>query len=412
MNAKGILKITLNVAVVLLLITSCSSDDESNNEQPQNNLNALQGNWFRVGGDNIHKYGMMVNVNTNSGKIQLPQQSGFLVNDLKWKDIVAQNATTYSFQELGTDYNYSSSTMVLTSDDTLRISVNASGSATIQKWVRILTENHDCTPYNAASFGDGIVNQWNEPNENDIYPGFVPSNGQPGGGIYTVTLTNESGIVPGLTIQSANDQSGAISNGSSAGTSNPTERSISFIGHPGVSYSVEALYSSFVISPSPTVNYNLTWSFEGRMDCYEPNDLPSQAKRIPKNQTIEAYALTGYINNSVNTDEPQNNDYYKVRLESTSKLRVELKQVPSSVNLNVQLLNENGSQILAPIEEISGPVSNNGALYNITSESALPAGNYIIRIYIGGDRETVISSNDPTPEHWTMPYKFKARAVQ
>ena len=69
------------------------------------------------------------------------------------------------------------------------------------------------------------------------------------------------------------------------------------------------------------------------------------------------------------------------------------------------------SQVGTSYEEISGVVSEDGAIYNTTTDSVLPAGNYIVRIYIGGTRTTVINDEEATPEHWNMPYKFKVTAV-
>lgn len=398
--------------LVSALYLGCESDDGSTiTLPPQYNLNALQGNWFRVGGNNPNNNGMLVNVNDDAGTIILPQNSGFSEGDLKWKAIVPQNETNYTYQELGSSYNYFDASMSLGSDDTLRISVGASGAGNIQKWVRQLAENHDCMPYNAEGSNVAVGDEWELPNETDTYPSFVPATGQPGGGIYTVTLSNGSGVVPALKVKSSNDNSGAISSGTAAGTDNETVRTTSFIAHPGVSYDVDAQYSSFVISDNPPITYNLSWSFSGRMDCYEPNDVVSEAKRIPKNQTIEAFALTGYVNNSVIVNEAQNNDYYSVQLESSAKLKVDLLQVPTSVNLNVKILRLDESAIGVTYEEVSGEITADGAIYNTLTDSVLPSGIYLIRIYIGGERTTVINDGESAPDHWGTPYTFKVSAV-
>lgn len=410
-------KINLLIAVLILFI-GCTSDDNNNSNQI-NDLSSIQGDWYRVGGNNPDNNGMKVNVLNDQGTIEEPALSNFQVDDIKWADILqsANDENVFTYQELGSNYNYFDATMELGVDDTLRISVANSGVGNIQKWVRTFIdtmepEEHDCSTYNAEGSNNAIGDDWEAPNETDFYGAFVPSTGQPGGGIYTVTLSNGDGVVPGLKVTSSNDSSGAISNGTAAGTDNETVRTTSFIAHPGVSYDVDAHYSSYVIVDNPPITYNLSYSFSGKMDCYEPNDVISESKRIPKNQVIEAYALTGYINNSVVTNEPQNFDYYKVRLETTAKLKVELLQVPSSVNLGIAILNLDESGIGASREEISGTVSEDGAIYNTTTNSALPSGNYVVRVYIGGTKKTVINDGEATPEHWNMPYKFKVTAIQ
>jgi|GEM_PF-2018453 len=404
-------KSKLSYVLILLISLSCSNNDTDEPISEPVSLANIQGNWFRVGGNNPANNGIMVNVNEDTGEIILPQESGFLQGDIKWKDIVGEDVNNFNHMELASDYNYYDGEMTLGSDDTLRISVNSVGAGNIQKWVRVLAEIDDCSQYIPSSPSGSQPDTWDEVNETDMHTGLLPGVGDVGGGIYTVTLSNDSGIVPGLKVASVNDTAGAISSGTAVGTSNETERKVSFLAYPGVAYNIEAHYSSYIVSPNPVVNYDINWSFSGKMDCYEPNDIISESKRIPKNQIIEAYALTGYINNSVIANEAQNNDYYKVQLETAKKLKVELLQVPSSVNLSVKILRMDESQVGTSYEEISGVVSEDGAIYNTTTDSVLPAGNYIVRIYIGGTRTTVINDEEATPEHWNMPYKFKVTAV-
>ena len=301
--------------------------------------------------------------------------------------------------------------MKLDTDDTLRISVNTSAVGNQQKWVRTIAEMDDCSSYQPSLFSDVKSEKWMEPNETDSYPGLLLPVGDAGGGIYTVSIENDENILPALKITSNKDNSGAISSGTAAGTNDQTVRKTSFLVHPGISYNVEAQYSSFVIATNPIVNYRVIYSFSGRMDCYEPNDIFTEAKRIPKNSKISAYALTGYINNSVVGNEAQNNDYYRVQLESKGRLKVELLQVPTSVNLKITILRADESALISTFEEISGKVTDNGAIYNTTTNSELSPGNYIIRIYIGGERKTVINHDESVPDHWNTPYEFKVTRI-
>lgn len=61
------------------------------------------------------------------------------------------------------------------------------------------------------------------------------------------------------------------------------------------------------------INYKIAWTFKGRMGCYRPNDYIEDSKAIPKNEVIEAYAVTGYLLNSNQSGAPQNFDYYNVQ---------------------------------------------------------------------------------------------------
>lgn len=132
------MKTTMKIAAIFLLslFISCSSDDDGD-EKLGFNLEQIQGQWTRVGGNNPSNNGMIINVENDKGFIVAPAESGFDVGDVKWKDIVAQDETHYRYGELGSDYSYYPSSIRFGVDDTLRISVDQQpGSGFIQKWVR------------------------------------------------------------------------------------------------------------------------------------------------------------------------------------------------------------------------------------------------------------------------------------
>ena len=262
-------------------------------------------------------------------------------------------------------------------------------------------------PYEPMNDGNTINEFWDAINETDLYTGLLPAVTSPGGGYYTVVLTNDSGVVPGLKVTSSNDTTGAISNSTAAATSDENTRTTSFLVYPGVSYDIAAHYSSHVPAGTSPTPYEIIWSYTDIVDCYEPNDEFSEAKAIPKNEIIEAYALTGHINNSVTYGEPQSYDYYSIQLREPAKIKVELLEVPSSVNLNVKVFTTNGQQLITDYEEVSGVVSEDGAIYNTQTSSILEEGKYIIRVTIGGSRPTVVNDDQDIPDHWNSPYTFK-----
>ncbi|MDQ7917541.1 hypothetical protein RBU60_08140 [Mesonia sp. MT50] len=135
------MKTTLKFASLLLLslFVSCSSDDDSG-EQTPSELDQIQGEWIRVGGNNPANNGMVINVNDNSGVVVTPapaQPTGFTEGEVKWKEIVLQDGTHYRYEELGSNGSYYPASLRFGVDDTLRISVDAApGDGYIQKWVR------------------------------------------------------------------------------------------------------------------------------------------------------------------------------------------------------------------------------------------------------------------------------------
>lgn len=396
----------------LSLFLGCSSDDGDSAPQ-QYSLDDIQGNWYRVGGNNPEYNGMLINVADNTGTVAIPAGSAFNIGDIKWKDISGQENKTYTYKELGSDSNYYDATMKLGIDDTLRVFVGNAGIGNEQKWVRNFTELNDCSPYQVGDFIGSREGTWEHVNDSHSYPSLLPSVSEAGGGYYTLTLTNSSGIVPGLIIRASNDTSGAITSGTAQGSDTPTERKTTFLVHPGMSYDVVASYSSYITVPDP-VDYLISWTFTGKMDCYEHNNYFADAKSVPKNEIIEAYTLTGYTSNFNPRGAPQTFDYYKVQVFKPSKLKMELLQVPSTVKLRVNLLSSDGVTLGVNYDVISGDIDEDGGKFFTTTNSVIQPGTYIVKIEVDGTRKTVINqfSGEEIPDHWNTPYKFKVTTVQ
>ena len=174
-----------------LIVGSCSSDG-NDDAQPQYNLDALQGKWYRVGGNNLDANGMEVTVTNDQGVLTDPANTSLQVDNIKWKDIEATGETNYEHGELGSDQNYYNGFMELSSDDTLRIRVNSPGAGNVQKWVRTfiapIAELHECEPYEPEAFSMAKDDLWVEAGEEDEFPGLLPASTDPAGGYYIVTL--------------------------------------------------------------------------------------------------------------------------------------------------------------------------------------------------------------------------------
>src|SRR5690554_4559559 len=228
----------MGIFLLTAAAVSCSSDDGTM-VNPDNNLNELQGKWYRSYSNNPTSDGMEVTVAGNQGKITNSAGSNYSLNSVKWKDIKATAAKKYQHSELGSDQNYYDAFMELGVDDTLRISVGHSGAGNIQKWVRTYTspgaELHECTPYEPANFSSSISGTWSQPNESDLYPNLLPASTDPAGGYYIVTVETEEST-PWIDIN-IGGHAGTIINGSN-GTTDDTTRQVAFSAHPGISYDV------------------------------------------------------------------------------------------------------------------------------------------------------------------------------
>lgn len=98
-------------------------------------IDALKGTWIRVESNNPANDYMKITVNGNTGTITDRANSGFKDGDIKWQQILPSTANTYSYEELGSDYNYYSATITVVSDTELSISVGNSGAGNSQKWL-------------------------------------------------------------------------------------------------------------------------------------------------------------------------------------------------------------------------------------------------------------------------------------
>ncbi len=99
-------------------------------------LDNLNGEWIRIASNNPVADGIIIDMSGTSGTITDKAGSGFAIGDIKWKNIKAVDAENFTHEELGSDSAYYQATMLLQSDDTLRISVGSSGAGNAQKWVR------------------------------------------------------------------------------------------------------------------------------------------------------------------------------------------------------------------------------------------------------------------------------------
>ena len=402
------------------IVGSCSSDGENDDPQPQYNLDALQGKWYRVGGNNPDANGMEVTVTNDQGVLTDPANTSLQVNNIKWKDIEATGETNYEHGELGSDQNYYSGFMEMGSDDTLRISVNSPGAGNVQKWVRTfiapIAELHECEPYEPDVFSMAKDDLWVEAGEEDEFPGLLPASTDPAGGYYIVTLESTGPLPsqPWIAVSVSGEEVPVI-NGTSAGTDTPLTRKVAFSAHPGIAYDVMArpFYNA---SPSWDVypeSYKISWEYVGIMDCYEPNDSFDEAKFIPKDEVIEAYANK---NNEGYGIQEEQDDYYKVVLFQPARLQVQLLQSPSDDFIDLDVYRESGGEIVTTLTPISGMPGDkeDGALYLKTTKATLDAGTYYVRArtFMNGGKTADLNLEEPLPDTWTTPYTFTVTAVE
>ena len=272
-----------------------------------------------------------------------------------------------------------------------------------------IQEVNDCEPYVPTPASGTINGTWSEVNERDLYDNLITIPNDLGGGYVRVELSqNDPDLKPWLTVDNDFDAGGAIIGGSSVQTNNELNRTAYFSVHPGSSFSVEVF--PFFNADNYPVDYTLEWEFISRIDCFEQNDTQGHAKKILFNETIEAYAIAGYIDYFVASGDDQTYDWYKVELDESGTIEAEVLDMPNDMRITMRLFNTGGSTIPVNFEWIGSETDlNRGRLSKITSSSVLNPGTYYVELH-ADFVESRKSNNDlePIPEHFNKTYKIKA----
>lgn len=237
---------------------------------------------------------------------------------------------------------------------------------------------------------------WAEPNERDTYHSFIkiPVDAFPG--YVKITLTHgDNHLGPQMTVTPDLNERGSIITGSTGKTENKQVRTAHFSVHPGMTYDVEVGPFYNAKSYIPPIPYKLEWEYTGLEDIYEPNDTQKQAKYIDFNKTITAYAIAGHIKYYVAANAENLNDWYSVVVDDNKKIKVNILETPSDIDLDIRLYNASGYSI---------GISRG---YNsVISSRNLGKGVYFIKIQPRGGVLKVQYQSKPIPDHFKKPYKF------
>ena len=141
-NFRSTLTATLAVLFFsfgILALAGCdlvSEDDDDDTPGDVADISAIQGDWIRIESNNPANDFMKITVTGTSGTLSDGAGSSFSTGEVKWTSIAGATANTFSYEELGSDRNYYSSTMTLVNQDELSLSVGSSGAGNAQKWLR------------------------------------------------------------------------------------------------------------------------------------------------------------------------------------------------------------------------------------------------------------------------------------
>ena len=267
---------------------------------------------------------------------------------------------------------------------------------------------HDCVPYEPSVAKGSFDNTWSVPGEEDIYQFTVPSD--PGGGIVTVSFNTTAPSSPWLSVL-VPGESGVISNGST----NPAgQQDIVVVFEAAASQTYQIEVSEWWSAPPKDhpVAYELSWSFSGRADCYEPNDgrdiwpnPQANSKAIPLETVIEAHSLAGHIDNFVIATDDNNYDWYDFTLNAPTEIWIGTLQVPADQKLKLRLFNEDqGLEIESSNPDLGGTIQAGPVL--------LDAGTYYLEAtpFVRGTSAVRPTAGDSIPDHFNTKYQLVVTA--
>lgn len=161
----------------------------------------------------------------------------------------------------------------------------------------------------------------------------------------------------------------------------------------------ELVLNPFVtLAASDVITYQVSWTYEPVVDCYERNDTLAEARRIPLGRPITAFSHAGVIAGDSGIVGPSLADFYKVVLSAPTTVRL-MARKPGDVALSVDLIDAAGV-VQTAIDPVGAP---NTELRS--DQVALGAGTWFVRVTPFVSQWSLISS--PTvvvPADWNQPY--------
>jgi hypothetical protein len=200
---------------------------------------------------------------------------------------------------------------------------------------------------------------------------------------------------------------GAISSG---GTNPAGQQDIVVVFEAAPNQTYEIAAAEFLNAPieDHPVSYQVSWTFSGRADCYEPNsgrdiwpDPQASSKAIPRDQVIEAFSLAGYVKNSITTVDDNNYDWFDVTLTEPTDVWIGTVKVPADQKVKLRLFNE------AKSVRLETPNPDLGGTIQAGPVSLIPGTYYIEAAPIARGAGAVRPlAGDPIPDHFNSTYKL------
>ena len=261
-------------------------------------------------------------------------------------------------------------------------------------------ESDECVPYDPDPRFETIAGAWPAQETEQLETFTVPA-AQRGGGIIDVSLTSgNSDVLPRLFACVDAECSG----GSIVGHTNLDggDSRVRFQAAAGQQY--RFILDQFGNAPADEypVDSTLTIDYSDRLDCWEANNQIQQARLLAKDQSVFAYMIEGYRQNSLTAGTYQ--DWYRFDLRQEAFIEVNIPQPAGHHLMRAQIFDvpdDTGADVL-----VDGQQDQAGQPFTAVTTRIQEPGTYYIRIRLSLPDESEVSGFGPAPEHWQSEYEM------
>lgn len=263
---------------------------------------------------------------------------------------------------------------------------------------------NECREYVPTQVSGSLIDDWSQANEQDTFPGLLATPSDPGGGFWEVSVTAGGPIGPSLNVFGSDPDAGGVTM-QAKGTREERSANGAFTAFPSAAHTVTVGDFLSANSIDYPYDYSLSYSFQSRVDCYEPNNIREEAKWIPKDEMLEAYAIAGHGTGNVVVNEAKA-DWYRFNA-SGADLRIELEQSPTDIRISMTLFKSGEAVPTATTRTVTTPGGTNdtGIEYYLENLRPVEPGTYflhVIRDFATDD----VNKDTPIPDYWNTKYRF------
>lgn len=150
------------------------------------------------------------------------------------------------------------------------------------------------------------------------------------------------------------------------------------------------------------VSHTVTWAYEPNVDCYEHNDTPASARRIPLDRPITAFAHGGVVADDGLLVGPSFADFYRFVLTAPRKVTLAVRK-PSDTAYTFELWSE-ADGVLAAVDHLAS-----GGVEATSPEVELGVGVHLVRVGTFVSQPSTLQTTDPLPADWNQPYTLTVK---